>query len=284
MQKRVYILLLLLNIGIFAIAKSTKTIEGSYTYYAPPTMSMQQAEQEAIRRAQINALAKAFGSVIVENTTSILTEQDELFYQEGNSLVKGEWIETIGEPKIERGLDDNSFWVKCTIKGKAREIVSARTDIDVKVLCNHPDVNFEHTDFKNGDRLYVSIKTAENGYITIFLYDKKADSVSCLLPYPRDNNSVTAIMRDKKYVLFSKSRNELPAKAVEYVMNCTDAIETNTLYVLFSKKVFSKPSLNDNEGAIKNLSYSRFQRWLTKCQSEDETFQVIRKNINISKE
>ena len=58
-------------------------------------MSMQQAEQEAIRRAQINALASAFGRIIVENTTSIQTEQDELFYQEGNSHVKGEWIETI---------------------------------------------------------------------------------------------------------------------------------------------------------------------------------------------
>ncbi len=286
MQKHIYILFFLLCLSLPATAKTIKTVEGTYTFYAPSTMSMQQAEQEAIRRAQINALASAFGRIIVENTTSIQTEQDELFYQEGNSHVKGEWIETIGEPKIERGFYENGFYVTCTIKGKAREIVSAKTDIDIKVLCNHPDADFEHTEFKNGDRLYVSIKAAENGYITIYLYDKKADIVSCLLPYPWDNNSVNAIKRDKKYVLFSKSLNELPAKAVEYVMNCTDDMEVNTLYVLFSRKEFSKPTLNvtGNKRTIGNLSYTQFQRWLTKCQSENETLQIIKKNINISTE
>lgn len=285
-QRHVYILFFLLCLNLSAAAKTIKTVEGTYTFYAPSTMSMQQAEQEAIRRAQINALASAFGRIIVENTTSIQTEQDELFYQEGNSHVKGEWIETIGEPKIERGFYENGFYVTCTIRGKAREIVSAKTDIEVKVLCNHPDATFEHTDFKDGDKLYVSVKAAENGYITIYLYDKEADRVSCLLPYPWDNNSVNAIRRDKKYVLFSKSLNDLPAKAVEYVMNCTGDLEVNTLYVLFSRKEFSKPSLNitGNKRTIGNLPYSQFQRWLTKCQTEDETLQVIKRNINISTE
>ena len=287
MQKHIHILFFLLFLGLSVTAKTIKIVEGTYTFHAPSTMSMQQAEQEAIRRAQINALANAFGRIIVENTTSIQTEQDELFYQEGNSHVKGEWIETIGEPKLERGFDENGgFYVTCTIKGKAREIVSTKTDIEVKVLCNHPDATFEHTDFKNGDKLYVSIKAAENGYITIYLYDKEADRVSCLLPYPSDNSSVNAIKRDKKYVLFSKSMNELPAKAVEYVMNSSDGLEVNTLYVLFSRKEFSKPSLNidGDKKTIGNLSYAQFQRWLAKCRAEDETLQVIPKNINISNE
>lgn len=285
-HRLIYTLFLFCGICCAVAAKSIKTVEGTYTFYAPSTMSMQQAEQEAIRRAQINALANAFGRVIVENTTSIQTADDDLFYQEGNSLVKGEWIETIGEPKIERGFCEDGFYVKCTIKGKAREIVSTRTDIDVKVLCNHPDNNFEHTDFKDGDRLYVSLKSAENGYVTIYLYDKKEDVVSCLLPYPKDNHSVCAVERDKKYVLFSKQRNELPARAVEYVMNCSDDIEMNTLYILFSKKEFSKPSLNTDEGknVIGNLTYTQFQRWLSKSMAENEGLQVINKNIKISKD
>lgn len=264
----------------------TEKVKGTYTFYAPPSMSMQEAEQEAIRRAQLKALADHFGRVIVENTTSVLTEQDEHFYQVGNSLVKGEWIETIGTPKIERGICDDGFYVTCTIEGKAREIVSSKTDVEVKVLCNNPNVDYEHTDFKAGDKLYVSFKTPEEGFIAIYLYDKEDDKVMCMLPYPRDTRSANAIEKDKQYVFFSKSMNVLPARAKEYKMGCNESSTVNTLYILFSKKKFTKPMLKSEENikSIPYTSYEKFQKWLTNCQTHDETFLIIKKNIKITKE
>lgn len=264
----------------------TKTVTGHYTYYAPATMSMQDAEQEAIRRAQINALAKEFGRIIVENTTSVLTEQDEHFYQVGNNHVKGEWIKTIGTPKIERGFYEDGFYITCTVKGEAREIVSTRTNVEVKILCNHPDADYEHTDFKAGDKLFVSFKTAEKGFIAIYLYDKENDKVMCMLPYLRDTRSVNAIEKDKKYVFFSKSMNELQSKALEYKMGCNNDNSVNTIYILFSKKEFTKPMLKseENKRSIPYTSYEKFQKWLTDCQTQDDTFLIITKNIQITKE
>lgn len=287
MTKRV-ILFFFCLIGLFVplSAKSLQTTEGTYTFYAPASMSMQEAEQEAIRRAQIKALADAFGRVIVENTTSVLTEQDEHFYQLGNSLVKGEWVETIGKPKIERGFYDDGFFVICTIRGKAREIVSSKTDVEVKILCNHPDTKYEHTDFKAGDKLFVSFKSAEKGYISIYLFDKENNTVRCLLPYVRDTRSVNEVEKDKRYVFFSKSMNELPTRAFEYKMGCIDDNTVNTLYILFSKNEFTKPILkkDDNNRTLPYISYDKFQKWLTDCQTHDESFLVISRNIKISKE
>lgn len=275
----------LITLAMALQAKGVQTVEGTYTFYAPSSMSVQQAEQEAVRRAQIKALADAFGRVIVENTISVLTEQDEHFYQVGNSLVKGEWIETIGTPKIERGFYDDGICITCTIKGKAREIVISKTDVDVKILCNHPDAKYEHTDFKVGDKLYMSFSTAEIGYVAVYLYDKENDKVMCLLPYLRDCNSVCSVQKDKKYVFFSKAMNELPVRAMEYKMGCNDESTVNTLYVLFSKREFDKPMLKEGENSrsVPSISYDKFQKWLTRCQMFDDSFMVIKRNITISK-
>ena len=284
-SKRYRLLLPLLLFACFRLsllARDIQVVEGTYTFVAPLTMSYQEAEQEAIRRAQLNALAKAFGRIIAESSTSVVNGQDELFYQEGNSQVKGEWIETIGHPRIERSFSDDGIIITCTIKGRARELNSVKTQLNCKVMCNQPESNFESADFKAGNRLYVGLTAAEGGYLAIYLYDSKADEVSCLLPYPNDSGSVCSIKKDKPYVFFSKAKNELPVKAVEYVMNCTDEVEVNTLYVLFSKKDFSKPTLT-HSNSIGHLRYADFQRWLVKSQSNDETLQVIKKSIRISK-
>lgn len=284
MQKYYLVLYLICTCIFGGFTQTIKTVEGRYTYYAPASMSMQQAEQEALKRAQINALADAFGRIVTENTTSISTTNDELFYQEGNSLVKGEWIETIGTPKYERSIFEDGFCVTCTIKGKAREISNSKSDLKVSILCNHPEAEYEHLDFKDNDKIYVKFKSAEHGYVSIYLYDKKNDIVSCLLPYPRDSHGIIEVKQDKEYIFFSKKHNELSTRAFEYVMNCSDALEVNTVYILFSKKSYSKPSLEDmGEGTLKHLNYERFQRWFTRCQSTDETFQIVSKNINIRK-
>lgn len=284
-RRIIIIFFCLLSYVLPSSAKSTVTVEGAYTFYAPSTMSMAEAEQEAIRRAQFDALQRQFGLVVVENTTSVSTEDDEHFYQEGNTHLKGEWIETIGTPEIKKGIYEDGFYVSCKIKGKAREIETSRTDIDVKILCNRPDTGYEHTSFKDGDKLYLSFKSADNGYISIYLYDKDSDKVSCLLPYISDTHSVNKIEKDKEYLFFSKEKNPFHVRALEYKMRCTDDISVNTVYVLFSKNEFSKPALTTGTSrkSLPSLSYDRFHKWLTKCLSEDDAFQVIKRNIEISK-
>ena len=285
MKRAVIFVFAIIAMCVSLQAKNVR-VKGSYTFYAPASMSMQEAEQEAIRAAQLDALANEFGHVLVQNTTSVLTERDERFYQLNNIQEKGEWIETIGEPKIERSFSNDGFCIKCTIEGWAREIESAKTDIDFKILCNHPEAKYEHTEFKEGDKLYVHFRSAEKGYIAIYLYDKEKDRVMCMLPYLRDTHSVNSIEGDKKYVFFSKEMNQMPVRAKEYKMGCSADRTVNTVYILFSKKEFTKPMLttDDSQRSLPSISYEKFQKWLIKCQSNDDTFMVLKRNIQISKE
>ncbi len=280
MKSKILALLLFFTYGLLLVAREVKVVEGTYTYVVPPTMSYQEGKQEALRRAQLNALAKAFGRIIAESSTSVVNGQDELFYQEGNTQVKGEWLETIGTPEFERSFSDDGIIIKCTVKGRAREIKSVQTQLNCKVLCSQSETAIEQLDFCSGNRIYLSFIAAENGYLAVYLYDSKADEVSCLLPYPTDVNSACSVKGDYSYLLFSKAHNEMPGRAVEYVMNCTDEVEVNTLYIVFSKREFAKPTL-DRSSQIGHLSYADFQRWLVKSQSNDESMQVVKKNLRI---
>lgn len=277
---------LLLSLGTSLYAQKVKKVTGTYTFYAPVSMSLMQAEQEALRRAQIEAVAAEFGTVISQSTTSVVTDRSEDFYQEGFGLVKGEWIETIGEPKFERGVYENGIYVKCTVTGRAREITSVRTELDIKVLCNQPDERFESRDFKKGDKLFLHFLSPEDGFVAVYLYDNVNDVVACLLPYKHDSRAVTAVAHDRPYVFFSKQTDRTGARVDEYVMGCEDDHEVNTLYIVFSRKAFSKPVLEDDDrrASPRSLTYEAFNRWLSKTQAQDKEMQVIRKSITISKQ
>ena len=275
-------LCLFVSCGLFA--QKVKIVEAEYTFIVPESMSIKQAEQEALRRAQIEAIANEFGTLLSQNTMSIASDRGEDFYQEGVGLVKGEWIETIGEPKFERGFYGDDMFVKCTIKGKAREIKTSKVDLDIKVLCNGTEEKFENTDFKSGDKIYLHFKSPEDGYLSVYLYDTVGDVVTCLLPYKRDNLSVVKVEQDVEYVFFSKRYNKLGLYAAEYVMGCENERDMNTLYVVYSKNEFSKPTLNDSgdRAALKHLTFDKFNSWLTKSQLQDKDMQVEKKIISIT--
>ena len=54
------------------LAAKVKTVEATYVYYAPPNQSPQEAMTIALQRAQIQAIADEFGTVVAqENTTRV---------------------------------------------------------------------------------------------------------------------------------------------------------------------------------------------------------------------
>ncbi len=274
--------------GLFA--QKIKIVEGTYTYYAPSTMSLQQAEQEALRCAQIEALANEFGTLVAQSSLSVTTSGygwGDKFYQEGASLVKGEWIETLGEPQFERGFYDNGLFVKCTVKGKAREIVSAKYDLDVKTLRNIPELNFQSNEFKKGDKIYLALKSSVDGCLAVFLHDKTNDDVLSLLPYKHDDMNVVRVEKDVCYTFFSKKKNRLGLRFnKEFVLGCEREQEVNVLYVVFSKNEFEKP-LMDEDGAknsLKTLAFDDFNSWLAKSIARDKDMQVEKRTIMIFKQ
>lgn len=247
-------------------------------------MTRAEAEAEAIRRAKIDALNKAFGNSIVASNTYIITENDERFYSNGFDLVKGEWLETIGKPEIKPGLDGEEVFLTVKIKGKAREKKSADVCISVKLLRNGITANCESSEFKDGDKMYLYLVTPVDGFVSVYQYDPTTDSAYCLLPYKKDGAGSVKVEHDKEYVFFSKSRSHNPKVVDEYRLGCSSDGEVNTLYIVFSPNSFSKPNTVGRDKYIpRRISFADFESWKAKCQAQDGMMQVISKNIIINK-
>lgn len=275
------VVLLLTSVSLFA---KTKTVEGSSTFYVPSTMTRAQAEEEAIRRAKIDALNRAFGNSIVSSSTSIMTEQDERFYSNGFDLVKGEWIETIGSPEIRTDLDGAELVLSVRIKGKAREKKSADIDVSAKILRNGMASHCESTEFKDGDKMYLYFVSPVDGFISIYQHDPSTDEVYCLLPYKKDGSGSVRVEHDREYVFFSKSLSENPNIVDEYRLGCSSDGEVNTIYVLFSPNMFSKSSTTASDRYTpRSIAFADFESWKARCQAQDAMLQVVIKNIIINK-
>ena len=128
MVRALFIFSLLLS-SLTVFAQKMKTVEGEYTYHAPENVTMEQAKRTALDRAMIQALADEFGTIVSQsNATRVENKNGQTdidFLSIGGSEVKGEWIETIGEPQYNIRYEGDMLIVSVKVKGKAREIVSA---------------------------------------------------------------------------------------------------------------------------------------------------------------
>lgn len=283
MNVRLLIFILISLIFCSSNAKM-KIVEGNSVFYIPSTMTRAQAEDEAIRRAKIDALNKAFGNSIIASNTSITTENDERFYSNGFDLVMGEWIGTIGKPEIRTGLDGDEVFLSVKIKGKAREKKTADIDLSSRILRNGTTANCESSEFKSGDKMYVQFITPIDGYVSIYQHDPTTDLVYCLLPYKKDGSGSVKVEHDKEYIFFSKSNSTNPKIVDEYRLGCTTDGEVNTIFIVFSTNLFSKSSTESfDRYTPRNLKYSDFESWKAKSQAHDSMMQVITKNIIINK-
>lgn len=276
-----------------ALAQKVKTVEGEYTYVAPENVSPTEAKKYALNQAQLNAIADEFGTIVAQtNLTHIETGdvQSTRFSSFGSSDVKGEWIETIGEPTYKVSYEQDQLVVYCRVKGKARELAASRADFQTKVLRNGTEDRFESDEFKSGDELYLSFKTPVKGYLAVYLVDDN-EQVQCLLPYSTQQDGIYRVDANKSYTLFSEKA--APQKPVdEYVLTAEKALEHNQLYVIFSPNQFikavdaasTKTSDASNIGGFpRELSFNDFHKWLGKCQRSDKDMSLRKILITIKK-
>ena len=163
-----------------------KVVNGSYTYYIPYNVARDKAEQIALERAMIQAIANEFGTVLTQHSRMDMRSSKDGenidFWSSASSLVKGEWISTIDEPTFEVFIEDGNFVVKCEVKGYAREINGVKAELDIKFLRNGITDAYESSTFQSGDHCYLAVTTPVKGAIAVYLEDE-AKTMSCMLPY-----------------------------------------------------------------------------------------------------
>lgn len=281
--------ILLLLFTSAAFAQKLKTVEAEYTYYAPENVTLEHAKRIALERAMIQALADEFGTIVTQqNATRVENrngQSDIDFLSIGGSEVKGEWIETIGEPIYNIRYEGNMLVVVCKVKGKAREIVSAGIDFQAKILRNGTDDKFESDLFRSGDDLYLSFQSPVAGYLAVYLVD--ADNQAyCLLPYRNQTEGIYQVNANQRYLFFNTREAPQAERPYvdEYVMTCSRSSEHNQIYVIFSPNSFAKATDNATDDLLpRELAYNDFQRWLTKCRKRDKDMNLRMVPITIEK-
>lgn len=288
---RKLLLIFCLMAGVIAQAQKTKTVSASYTFYAPETMSVEEAKRESLQRAQIEAIANEFGTLLGQNNTTQIRNENgnsQMYFRSLRwSDVKGEWIETIGQPKYDIQYGNHLLIVKCEVKGKAREISRAIIDIITKPLKNGTDLRYEAYNFKDGDNLFLYFSSPIDGYISVYLLDEFNHRVYNILPYKSQNTTSTKIIANKEYIFFSKNhvgKNE-KTEVDEYILTSDSEREFHTLYILFSQnEIGKKRGFESNEMSLpKNIPYVDFQSWLSKTLSRDKNLLLFQYSLTIDK-
>lgn len=280
----------LLMVSAVAFSQKTEKVTATYTYYVPENITIEEAKRTALEQAKISAIADAFGTVITQNNSTVVVNQngqaDSRFFSLGGSEVKGEWLETIKEPQYIIRYEGDMLIVSVEVIGRIREIENSGIDFTAKILRNGTEEKFENCEFKSGDDMYLYFKSPVDGYLTVYLLDETTQEVYCLLPYKKLGKGTYYIEHDRPYVLFStKDEPENPSIVDEYTMTCSHDVEFNNMYVVFSPSSYAKTNVDEvSDKTLPNrVSYKNFQNWLNKQKTKNPQLGVRVIIIKISK-
>lgn len=274
--------LLPISLISFADDKIVK-VEGEYTYYIPYNVSRDKAEQTAMQRAMVSALADEFGTLVTEiSLIDMRSSQggDNLdFWSSASTLVKGEWIETIDTPEFTPSLEDGGFVITCRIKGKARKITTSNAELDIRLLANSTDPNAETASFMNGDKLFMQFRSPIDGYLAVYLEDEDGN-VMRMLPFTDQRKTAARVESDKRYFFFVSTDGD----SEQYQLSADKEIERNNIFIVFSPNEFVMP-IDNSPGVdmgLRTLTSNSFRNWVAKLRGTDNKLQFIIKPITIS--
>ena len=276
---------ILLFVAAVSFAQKVQKVTATYTYYAPENVTLEEAKHTALDRAKISAIADAFGTLVTQNNSTVITNQngesDNRFFSLGGSEVKGEWIETTKEPVYSIRYEGGMFVVSVEVTGRIRELLDVGLDLTVKILRNGVESKYESTDFRNGDDLYLMFKSPIDGYLLAYMYDETSNQVVRILPYIQSTQGNVSVRADKEYVFFKKHKNDRH-KVDEYTMTASKPVEFNTLYVIFSSKEITKTidKSDEDKDGIRVLDFADFNKWLSGVKTQSSA-KVTEKTIKV---
>ncbi|MBO7112336.1 MAG: DUF4384 domain-containing protein [Bacteroidaceae bacterium] len=295
MMKCISLILTLLFNFLVLSAQRELTVSGSYTYYAPPYITLDQAKSIALERAKNEIIAEHFGTVVGVNSYSEVSnvngQSSVKTLSLGESEVRGEWLETKEDPQYEVVYTDNFLVVKVTVRGLIREIKSARIDFSASILRNGTESRYESDTFKDGDDIFISFRSPVSGYLAIYLYDQ--EGVFRLLPMMTDKEGSIMVQGGVEQTFFKQVIYQYSAssgKTVETVKSIYHLVsrsesELNRIYIIFSPNKFVRP--NDTVGIQEDLppslSFESFQHWLSRSRRQDLEMSVYERDIIINK-
>lgn len=288
MQRLTLFILSAITLVITASAGAIRTVSAEYIYHIPDNIATDEAKEIALQRACAQAIADEFGTVVTQSSSvTIDTHADHTttdFLSIGGSELKGEWIETIGQPAYEYITDGNDLALRVRVKGRIREIESVAVPFEVRILRNGTDDAFESSTFTAGDDMYLSFNTPGEGYLAIYLIDNDKNAF-CLLPYSGQSEGYFHAKANRRYLFFHPSHADgiEPSLVDELVMDTSLPRERNRILAIFSPNRFYKAAdAKTLPDLPRSLGYADFQKWLASVRKRDTSLSVTEKAITIT--
>lgn len=293
MMRRLVLCFLLCVAATAVHAKSPRvqTVSATYTYHATPLESPAEAKRTALERAKIQAMADVFGTLVSQSTSTRVvnsgTESNVDMFSHGMSQVRGQWLETIGEPEYNIVYDQDMLVVTVSVKGRARELSRSSIALEARVLRNGTESRFEDDEFRSGDDLFLEFMSPVDGYLLVYLVDHVSDEVFCLLPYSGSSEGARRVEHDRSYVFFSAAAAPQERDVVdEYTMTFSGGKvpDRNEIVLIFSPNEVVKTVTQRADARLpRQLPLADFEKWRAGVQTADPDLQIIYKPITISK-
>ena len=306
MKKILFFLLIVFLPGLsFARDPKVKTVNVEFNYQIHPRESLEEARLNAIQQAKLKGIEDVFGTALSQTNFSNISNSnsgsEERFNSFAESDVNGEWIETLSE-EVNFVPQGGLTFYNVNLKGKVRELISNRIDLDWALMANGTDPlkdKLRNDTFTVGDYMYVYFMSPVDGYLAIYISDcDEEQMVQCLVPYRGVNEGSMKIDANKPYVLFSREHADesIRNKVGRIKVNSHNPIDYNRLVVLFSPNEFTKTIDNDAPSSIitdtygneihtlpRQLDFNTFQKWLAKTRLKDPDMQNIGAIFKIEK-
>lgn len=259
-------------------------------------MSREAARDQAEELAMINAIENKFDTYIEQFGDTRIADGRVNFDIIGSTQVKGEWVNTLDLKFTEESQSvhgeygkELEIWIHCEIVGEIRECV-ARANLEFFSM-NCQEEACRTTSFFNGGNLFLHFTSPVDGYLSVFLADN--ENAFRLLPYSgMGATSAVKVSGDVEYILFSKDKQNTFDKGFKIdalELTCTEDVEYNNIYVVFSEAPYTKPiletpeQLRDGYYLPRSLPLREFKDWLGNCRSDMPNFQAQRIKISIEK-
>ena len=285
-------LLLILTLAAavpMATAQKTAMVTATYTYYAPESMSVEEAKHIALDRAKTDAIAAEFGTTVTQSNTVVTTNtngvSDTRLYSAGGSEVVGEWIETTTPPSYDISYDRGVLTVNVTVKGRIKEIDRSAPDIEIATYRNAISPNNLTEDFRDGDDLYMTAIPSTDGFLVAYLLDETSHTVYRILPYQQAKERNVKLNEGITATFFSTDGVDAMTRAIidSYSMTCDNPVEFNRLYILFSESPISVSNAENrhDDDMPFEIDENRFYNWLLKKRST-QGIRVIERPLKIT--
>lgn len=263
-----------------ASAQKTATVSADYTFQVSPTdnITFQNARIKSIEYARAKAISDQFGTLVASDFMSTemgVTNDTRSFYVlDTQNSARGTWLEDLETPEVKVECVNNEILFTAHVKGIAREIKRASTEIEV-TISNEPEIKGKKSVevFNSGERIYLDFRAPHDGYVAIYLITGDEET-SCLLPYRNAASDRVFVKGGRHYVFFDKN---VDPTATQYKLKTPYDREFNQLVVIFSRQPFNKCTDFSSDELHPNwLSRKDFANWLLKNQRADDEMVVKR--------